>query len=118
MKIRASVDGLGSLHAGLSGIAGDAGLAEALSASAEEVRAAAQANLGGDAQRGELAASISVVHIPDGLSVSVGTTSAHGWHREFGTLARPAEPWLEPALEAARPGILARLRQSFARRSG
>jgi hypothetical protein len=114
MKISANVDGLASLSAGLSGIADDAGLAEVLSASAEAVRAAAQANLSGDAGRGDLAASISVVPAPDGLSVTVGTSLPQGWHREFGSLARPAAPWLEPALQAEAPGILASLRQRLA----
>lgn len=113
MKIRASVDGLAGLRAGLAGIADDATLGEALSASADEVRAAAEANLG-DAGHGALAASITVARVPDGLGVTIGTTQAQGWHREFGSFSRPAEPWLEPALEAARPGILARLRQRIA----
>ncbi len=118
MKIRGSVEGLASLRGGLARIAERAPLADALAAAAEEIRSAARANLQDgqppENRRGELADSLRVTAADDGLSVTVGTTLAQGWHVEFGSLARPATPWLEPALEAARPRILASLRQRLA----
>lgn len=120
MKISGTVDGLDSLSARLARIADADEMAETLGAAAEEVRRAALANLQGaapsDARRSDLAASLVVTPSADGSSVTVGTVAAEGWHREFGSLARPAAPWLEPALEAARPGILARIRMRLAGR--
>jgi hypothetical protein len=116
MKFRGSVDGLESLRDGLGRIADRAALADALASAAEDIRTAARANLQDgqppESRRGDLAASLVIAS--DGASVTVGTAAAQGWHAEFGSLARPATPWLEPALEAARPGILARLRQRLA----
>jgi hypothetical protein len=113
MKMRGSVDGLASLRTGLARIAEKAELADALLVAAEEVRTVARANLRDgqppEDRRGALADSLSVAVAEDGSSVTVGTTLAQGWHAEFGTLARPATPWLEPAFEAARPGIIARV---------
>jgi hypothetical protein len=118
MKFRGSVDGLESLRAGLGRIADSAALADALASAAEDIRTAARANLQNgqppESRRGDLAASLVIAPASDGASVTVGTAASQGWHAEFGTLAQPAAPWLEPALEAARPGILARLRQRLA----
>jgi hypothetical protein len=118
MKIRSSVEGLDSLRGGLARIADKAALADAVAVTAEEVRAAARANLQDSGPpgngRGQLADSLVIAPAADGLSVTVGTTAAQGWNLEFGTVARPATPWLGPALEAARPGILTRLRQRLA----
>jgi hypothetical protein len=118
MKIRGSVEGLDSLRGGLARIADTAVLADAVAVAAKEVRAAARANLQDghtpENRRGDLADSLVIAPADDGMSVTVGTTAAQGWHLEFGSLARPATPWLEPALEAARPGMLARLRQRLA----
>jgi hypothetical protein len=118
MKIRGRVEGLASLRSGLARIADRAALAEMLTAGAEDIRAAARVNLQDgqppQSRRGDLADSLVITPAADGLSVTVGTTAAQGWHLESGTLARPAMPWLEPALETARPGILARLRQQLA----
>jgi hypothetical protein len=120
MKISGTVDGLDSLSARLARIADPEELAETLGAAAEDVRHAALAQLHdaapSDARRGNLATSLVVTPSADGSSVSVGTMAADGWHREFGSMARPAAPWLEPALEAARPGILARVALSLNRR--
>ena len=118
MKMRGSVEGLASLRGGLARIAEKAVLTDALVAAGEAVRGAAVINLQ-DAQppekrRGDLADSLVVIPATDGLSVTVGTTLAQGWHVEFGSLNRPATPWLEPALDAARPGILAALSQRLA----
>jgi hypothetical protein len=70
----------------------------------------------GTSPQADLAGSLKIVPAPDGTSVTVGTTLPQGWHQEFGSLTQPATPWLEPALEAARPGILARLRLWLAAR--
>jgi hypothetical protein len=118
MKIHSRVDGLESLRGGLARIADRAALADALAAAAEEVRSGARANLQDgkppENRQGDLADSLSVAIAEDGLSVTVGTTLPQGWRLEFGSLARPATPWLEPALETARPGILARIRLRLA----
>lgn len=118
MKILRRVDGLESLRGGLARIADRAALAGALMAAAEEVRSGARANLQDgkppENRQGELADSLVIATAGDGLSVTIGTTAQQGWHLEFGSLARPATPWLEPALEAARPGILARIRLRLA----
>ena len=118
MKIHGRVEGLANLRGGLARIAERAALADALVAGAEDIRTAARANLQDgqppDNRQGDLAASLVIAPAADGLSVTVGTTVAQGWHLEFGTLARPAMPWLEPALEAARPGILASIREWLA----
>ena len=118
MKIRGSVEGLDSLRDGLARIADKPALTDAVAVAAEEVRAAARVNLQDghtpENRRGDLADSLVIAPAADGMSVTVGTTAAQGWHLEFGSLARPATPWLGPALEAARPGILTRLRQRLA----
>jgi hypothetical protein len=118
MKIRGSVEGLASLRGGLARIAERAPLADALVVAGEEIRAAARANLQDgrppENRGGELADSLRVTAADDGLSITIGTMLAQGWHAEFGSLARPATPWLEPALETARPKILASLRQRLA----
>ena len=118
MKFRGSVDGLESLRGGLGRIVDRAALAEALASAAEDIRTAARANLQDgqppESRRGDPAASLVIAPASDGTGVTVGTAAAQGWHAEFGSLARPATPWLEPALEAARPGILARFRQRLA----
>jgi Bacteriophage HK97-gp10, putative tail-component len=117
MKFYASVEGLASLQAGFAGIADETALADALAASAEEIRGAARANLQNgkppESRRGDLADSLAIVPAADGMSVSVGTALPQGWYLEFGTRARPATPWLEPALDDARPGILARIWESL-----
>ena len=118
MTIRGKVEGVESLRGGLARIVDREALADALTAAAEEVRVAAQANLQDghtpENRRGDLAASLVTIPAANGLSATVGTTATQGWHLEFGTVARPATPWLEPALQAARPGILASLRQRLA----
>ena len=114
MKIRGGLDGLESLHKGLARITDPVPLAGAVAEAAEAVRGAAQANLRDGSASGErpggVGDAVTINHAPDGLSVTVGTTATQGWHREFGSISRPAAPWLAPALDAARPGIIARIR--------
>jgi hypothetical protein len=55
-----------------------------------------------------LARSLTVQPAQDG-SYTVSTPLDYGWHLEFGSLSRPAHPWLEPAAEDARQGFIARM---------
>jgi hypothetical protein len=108
VKLTARVDGLGELAPRLSRLADGHALAVELRETAEEVRERAAANLAGNGSSGRLAASLTVT--PDGGNgFVVGTALDHGWHREFGSRLRGAKPWLAPAVEAARPGLIARI---------
>lgn len=62
-------------------------------------------------ETGELRDSIRIISESD-LEVVVGTDVAHGPPNEFGTTTMPAQPFLGPAIESARPrhaAALARL---------
>jgi hypothetical protein len=108
VKLTARVAGLGELAPRLSRLADGHALAEELRETAEEVRERAAANLAGNSSIGRLAASLTVT--PDGGNgFVVATPLDHGWHREFGSRKRAAKPWLAPAAEAARPGLIARI---------
>lgn len=129
MRLRASIAGLPRLGGALSGIAEGAAVSEALRETAEDIRERAAAALtdggaGLEASSGALARSLTLSQADDG-SALVSTPLEHGWHLEHGTLRRPARPWLGPAAEATRPGLIARLRErlnsglaSALRRSG
>jgi hypothetical protein len=108
LKLTARVDGLGDLGARLSRLADQRALATELRKTAEEVRERAAANLAESGSSGRLAESLTVTPDGDGGFV-VGTALDHGWHREFGSHLRGAKPWLAPAVEAARPGLIARV---------
>lgn len=114
MKMTAELRGMAELNAALSGLANADGLAEVLEACAGDVRDAAAANLADgappDNRTGVLAQSLAITPGAGGLSVTVSTPLDYGWHLEYGTLARPATPWLAPALDAAAPSIRGRLR--------
>jgi hypothetical protein len=114
MKFASRLEGLDVFRSALARIADEDELSRHLEASAREVEEAARANLDDgrppESRSGALAASLAVSLASDGKSASVGTPLDYGWHLEFGALARPAEPWLSPALDGKRPGILARLR--------
>ena len=118
MRLTGRLDGLEQLHRALTRIAEPSELEASLRAGAEDIRAAARAGLGDghppDSRTGALAASLTVEMADDGMSARIGTGLDYGWHLEFGTLTRPATPWLEPALDEARPGILARLKRWLA----
>jgi hypothetical protein len=108
VKLTTRVDGLGELEARLSRLADRRAIATDLREAAEEIRERAAANLASGGSSGELAVSLTVT--PDGDSgFVVATPLDHGWHREFGSRRRAAEPWLGPAAEAALPGLPARL---------
>jgi hypothetical protein len=118
VRLTGRLDGLQQMHRALRRIAETSELQERLRAGAEDIRAAARAGLGDgrppDSPTGALAASLTVEMADDGMSARIGTGLDYGWHLEFGTLTRPATPWLEPALDEARPGILARLKRWLA----
>jgi hypothetical protein len=116
MKFTARVDGLGALGEALSRIADPAAIRSKLRASAESVRDAARARLEDsrppDSRQGALARSLTAEPFADGMSWTVSTPLAYGWHVEFGSLGRPATPWLAPALDETRPGIVSRIAMS------
>jgi hypothetical protein len=118
VRLTGRLDGLQQMHRALRRIAEPSELEASLKAGAEDIRAAARAGLGDglppDSRTGALAASLSVEMAEGGTSARIGTGLDYGWHLEFGTLTRPATPWLEPALDEARPGILARLKRWLA----
>jgi len=118
MKMTGRLDGLDALRGALGRIAGDAELEAQVNAAAEEIREAARAGLADgqtpDSRSGALARSLTVEPAGDGKSAVIGTDLDYGWHLEFGSLARSATPWLEPALDEARPGVLSRFRSWLA----
>jgi hypothetical protein len=118
MRLTGRLDGLEQLRRALTRIAEPSELEASLKAGAEDIRAAAQAGLGDgrppDSRTGALAASLSVEMAQGGTSARIGTGLDYGWHLEFGSLGGAPSPWLEPALEQARRGILARLKRWLA----
>jgi hypothetical protein len=118
MRLTGRLDGLEQLRRALTRIAEPSELEASLKAGAEDIRAAAQAGLGDgrppDSRTGALAASLTVEMAERGTSARIGTGLDYGWHLEFGSLGVEPKPWLEPALEEARQGILARLKRWLA----
>ena len=114
MKFSTRLDGLGAWQAALSRIAAPSAVTTEIEAAADALRDAARANLDDGqppaSRSGALAAALAVAVAEDGTSATVSTPLDHGWHLEFGTLTRPPTPWLAPALDAARSGILARIK--------
>lgn len=90
-------------------------MATAVREAAQEVAREARAAIEeGGASAGDdrgLAASIRVEQV--GLSASVGTDLDYGAHLEFGTQAMAPRPWLQPALERAKPKIKRRLERAL-----
>jgi hypothetical protein len=114
MTLRARLTGASEFRAALDRIADAGTLRDELTAAAEEIRVAARDRVDqADRPQGEadgLGRSIAVRFDSHGTSAEIGTPLDHGWHREFGSVARPPRPWLAPALDDARPKILTRLR--------
>jgi hypothetical protein len=113
VKLNARVEGLAALGARFFAVAEEASFAPDLQHAAEDIRRHAAANLADgappDNRTSALAKSLTVR--PDGAGgYTVSTPLDHGWHLEFGSLARPAAPWLAPAAEEAQPSLLARIR--------
>jgi hypothetical protein len=108
VKFNARVDGLQQLSARLAAVADDASLAPDLQGTAEDIRERAAAHLAASGSSGALAQSLTVS--PDNAGgYTVSTPLDYGWHLEFGSRTRAAKPWLAPATEAARLGLLARI---------
>lgn len=118
MIFSARLHGLDALRAQLSRIADTSDIRDQIEAAADEILAAAQTNLqdgeSPESRTGALARSLRAEIARDGLSATVGTSLDYGWRLEFGGLDRPAAPWLGPALDAARPTILSRLKSRLA----
>ena len=112
MKLTGRINGLASLNARLSAMTDDALFTPDLQDAAKDIRERALARLADgvppDSRSGALAQSLTVQPAADG-SYIVGTPLDYGWHLEFGSLDRAAAPWLAPAAEAARPGLIARI---------
>ncbi len=113
MKISVRLGGMPGLRASLSGVADADGLGAILEDAAAGLRNTAVASLTDgqppDSRTGALARPLTVTRGGDGLSFTLSTPLDYGWRLEHGGLARPATPWLEPALDAASPAIERRL---------
>ncbi len=120
MTFRANISGLPGLSRALARIVDEADLQAELQAAAEEVRAAAIANLSDGAppetRTGTLARSL-FIEIPRGGGARIGTPLDYGWHLEMGTQTRAAYPWLAPALQDHSAEIIAQLRRLLSMRS-
>jgi hypothetical protein len=118
MKFDARLDGLDDFNRALSDIAASGEIKDALKEAASGLHDAAIARLHDgqppESVTGALASSLQVDLADDGMSATVGTSLDYSWQLEFGSLGRPATPWLEPALRDAQPGILARIRRWLA----
>lgn len=94
MIINARLSRLDALGTRLDKMADPARLKAALEAGAEDVRAAASAELNDgrapESRSGALEASLRVVEASDGYTI--GTSLDYGWFLEFGTATRPATP--------------------------
>lgn len=103
-------------------------LARAVAKSAEDLRDAAREMIGkpGTARRslpgepprvdtGRLRDSLFVRLRKGGLSAEVGTDLEYGRDLEFGTRRVAARPWLQPAFEASKARIAARLAEAARR---
>ncbi len=106
---RSHLEGLDRLSEMLTQTLDETALNEALLASGQSVIEAARANLEDgappDTRSGALAASLFAETGPDG-HVRIGTPLDYGWHLEMGTLTRVAYPWLAPALDDQRAGLV------------
>ena len=62
---------------------------------------------------GELGQTVEVVDNSRGMrpAYAIGTAHPAARHREFGTVRRPATPWLWPAFRARSAGVTTKLRK-------
>jgi len=90
---------------------------EALRASAEDVAAEAREGLERDGGPGTraLANSLEVQRGQRPFSYQVVSLAPRAWMREFGSLSRAQQPWLRPALDRVREGIIRRIAQAVRR---
>jgi hypothetical protein len=111
---------MAELKAALDRIADEQVLRKEIEAAAHELRDAAQRQLSDGhppaSKTGALAGSLHVALASGRPEASISTPLLYGWHLEFGTLTRPARPWLAPALDEIRPRIQQQIREWLARR--
>jgi len=90
---------------------------DALRAGAQAVADEAREGLERDGGPGTqaLANSLAVRRGPRALSYRVVSLAPRAWFREFGSLSRDQQPWLRPALDRARAGIVHRVGQAVRR---
>jgi hypothetical protein len=110
VKLNARLRGMDGLRRGLGRVVDENGVRDELATAAEELRDAARAELGDAGSDTTLSHSLTVARTHDGTAATVSTPLDDAWHREFGTFRRLPRPWLAPALDKARPGIVARFR--------
>lgn len=92
-------------------------LDEQLRAGAKDVADEAREGLARDGGPGTraLANSLEVQSGSRPLSYRVVSLAPRAWFREFGSLSRAQQPWLRPALDRARGGIVRRIGQAIRR---
>jgi hypothetical protein len=121
VRVTSHLTGTAELKAALDRIADEQTLRQEIEAAAQDLREAAQRQLSDahppESRTGALARSLHVALASGGPpEASISTPLPYGWHLEFGTLTRPAQPWLAPALDEIRPRILQQIREWLARR--
>ena len=110
-----------SRHSGFRGLSraldNTEAIDDALRTSAQEVAEEAREGLERDGGPGTraLANSLEVRRGPRALSYRVVSLAPRAWFREFGSLSRTQQPWLRPALDRARSGIIRRVGQALRR---
>lgn len=107
----ARMEGLPELRATLANVA-----AAEISKAKREIKRSALNVVNGAKRRapvdtGRLRNSLTHEIDADGLDARIGTNVEYAPHVEFGTFAQRAQPYLFPALEEERAGLLARLRK-------
>ncbi len=92
-------------------------LDDALRAGAQAVADEAREGLARDGGPGTraLAGSLAVRRGPHALTYRVVSLAPRAWFREFGSLSRAQQPWLRPALDRVRSGIIRRIGQAVRR---
>ncbi len=111
----AKITGLDAFKRRLADGAAMRGLKNAADESSAALRAAAERRLAEVApdEASKIAASMSVETAADGLRVRLRADGDRAAALEFGTLKRPAQPWLEPALTASRQAVVAAFARWF-----
>ena len=109
--ISAGVRGVAALRRRLGAVADPRPIRKALQAEAEIIAEAARR-----AAPGELGHTVEIVDRSGGSKLAFEIGSAHRGARfaEFGTVSRPAVPWLWPAFDARKRGINHKLGQLVA----
>ena len=105
------VKGLETLRRRLVGAAAPQPIKTALRTEAEAIAAEAR-----DAAPGELGQTVELIDQSRDmkLAYAIGTADPAGRYLEFGTVRRPAAPWLWPIFRARSPGVKHKLRRLIA----